>query len=167
VPTNGHVQVLLHLLNVSKEMRGSLGVITPYVAQLNLLNQELADVITAARSDQAKASTSASWSSLQPGGQQRQTLDTVASGTLNSITASGAGPPPPAAAAAAGGGGGGGPASSTALLPEDFYALSSDSDTALGDVVELKTVDGYQGREKEVVVFSAVRANAQAQVGYV
>mgnify|MGYP001404727851 FL=1 len=32
--------------------------------------------------------------------------------------------------------------------------------------VEVKTVDGYQGREKEVIVFSCVRSNSDGKVGF-
>jgi hypothetical protein len=107
------LQVLAHLLSVCGERRSSLGIVTPYIAQLNLLSQQLAGLASAATAAPARASSSTQQ-------QQQQGADELAT---------------------------------TAVA-------------AAADVLEIKTVDGYQGREKEVVLFSAVRANAQAQVGY-
>lgn len=35
----------------------------------------------------------------------------------------------------------------------------------LGDI-EIKTVDGFEGREKEVVIFSTVRCNSLGYIGF-
>ncbi|KAF6258495.1 AAA domain-containing protein [Scenedesmus sp. NREL 46B-D3] len=118
------LQVLTHLLSVCGEHRGSLGIVTPYIAQLNLLSQQLAGLTAAAAPAAAAHGSARASSSSSRQGQQQQGAAGAAAAEWS-----------PAAAAA-------------------------------GDVLEIKTVDGYQGREKEVVLFSAVRANTQAQVGF-
>jgi len=45
---------------------------------------------------------------------------------------------------------------------DEYKALS----TRLTSDIEVKSVDGYQGRERDVIIFSAVRSNRQAKVGF-
>ncbi|KIZ03846.1 putative Regulator of nonsense transcripts 1 [Monoraphidium neglectum] len=41
-----------------------------------------------------------------------------------------------------------------------------DDEAARLNLLECKSVDGYQGREKEVIVFSAVRCNSRREIGF-
>jgi len=45
-------------------------------------------------------------------------------------------------------------------------ALRAALGDAAGDAIEVRTVDGFQGREKSVVLFSAVRSNSRGSVGF-
>ena len=61
------------------------------------------------------------------------------------------------------------------LTPEDIGVISPYAGqvrlirSMVGDVIEgleVKSVDGYQGREKEIIVLSTVRANDAGKVGF-
>ena len=45
-------------------------------------------------------------------------------------------------------------------------AGDAGAEAGSSDLIEVKTVDGFQGREKGVVLFSAVRSNPRGSVGF-
>lgn len=47
-----------------------------------------------------------------------------------------------------------------------FKDVLGDQGTMQLGQVEVKTVDGFEGREKEIIIFSTVRNNSQGQIGF-
>lgn len=44
--------------------------------------------------------------------------------------------------------------------------LNKDSSYGNSDYIEVSTVDGFQGREKEVILISTVRSNIAQKIGF-
>ena len=59
------------------------------------------------------------------------------------------------------------------LFPEDLGIISPYEQQVnmlktrmMGSSVEIKTVDGFQGREKEIIILSLVRSNNSGNIGF-
>ncbi|KAL3688211.1 hypothetical protein R1sor_014520 [Riccia sorocarpa] len=59
------------------------------------------------------------------------------------------------------------PYSAQVRMLQDLLLRSEHEDRSRFADLEVKTVDGFQGREKEVIVISTVRANAEGRLGFV
>ncbi len=53
------------------------------------------------------------------------------------------------------------------LLTKLFRGLSGSAVPPPGVAITISTVDGFQGREADIVIFSAVRSNPQGRIGFV